>query len=81
MIDEHSCLWLAIRAGGRCKAKDVVELFEYLTSVHPPQAFIRSYNIQEFIAIALWNWCETSNTASIAYNSQFPPRSTDPQKL
>jgi transposase InsO family protein len=67
LIDEHSRLCLAIRVGRRCKAKDVVEVLEDLTSVYPAQEFIRSDNGPEFIAQALRNWCEASNINSTAY--------------
>jgi transposase InsO family protein len=67
VIDEHSRLCLAIRVGRRCKAKDVVAVLEELTSLYPAPAFIRSDNGPEFIAEALWNWCEASTTTSTAY--------------
>jgi transposase InsO family protein len=35
VIDEHSCICLAIRVGRRCKAKDVVAVLEELTSAYP----------------------------------------------
>ncbi len=53
LIDEHSCFYLAIRVGRRCKAKAVVAVLEALTSVYPAPMFIRSDNGPEFIAQAL----------------------------
>ncbi len=67
VIDEHSRLCLAIRVGRRCKAKDVVALLEELTSLYPAPTFIRSDNGPEFIAQALRDWCEASDTTSTAY--------------
>jgi transposase InsO family protein len=67
VIDEHSRLCLAIREGRRCKAKDVVAVLEELTSLYPAPAFIRCDNGPEFIAQALQNWCEASDTTSTAY--------------
>jgi len=67
VIDEHSRLCLAIRVGRRCKAKDVVAVLEELTSVYPAPTFIRSDNGPEFIAQALRDWCEASDTTSTAY--------------
>ena len=62
VIDEHSRLCLAIRIGRRCKAKEVVAVLEELTSVYPAPMFIRSDNGPEFIAQALRDWCEASDT-------------------
>ena len=67
VIDEHSRLCLAIRVGRRCKAKDVVAVLEELISVYPAPTFIRSDNGPEFIAQALRDWCEASDTTSTAY--------------
>ncbi len=67
VIDEHSRFCLAIRVGRRCKAKDVVAVLEELTSVYPAPTFIRSDNGPEFIAQALRDWCEASDTTSTAY--------------
>ena len=64
VIDEHSRLCLAIRVGGRCKAKDVVEVLEELTSLYPAPAFIRSDKGPEFIAQALRGWCEAVGTTT-----------------
>jgi hypothetical protein len=44
VIDEHSRRCLAILAGRRCKAKEVVAVLEELTSLYPAPAFIRSDN-------------------------------------
>jgi transposase InsO family protein len=67
VIDERSRFCLAIRVGRRCKAKDVVAVLEELTSVYPAPAFIRSDNGPEFIAQALRDLCEASDTTSTAY--------------
>jgi putative transposase len=64
VIDEHSCLYLAIRVGRRCKAKDEVTVLEDLTSLYPAPAFIRSDNGPEFIAHALRRWSQESGTTS-----------------
>ena len=79
VIDEHSRLCLALRVGRRCKAKEVLE---DLTSVYQATAFIRSDNGPEFIAQALRNWCEASNTTSTAYIAPGSPWKTDlPNRL
>jgi len=67
VINEHSLLYLAIRVGRRCKAKDVVALLEALTSVYPAPAYIRCDIGPEFIAHALKRWSKNSdsNTAYI----------------
>jgi transposase InsO family protein len=67
VIDEHSRFCLAIRVGRRCKAKDVVAVLEELTSVYPAPSLIRSDNGPEFIAQALRDWCDASDTTSTAY--------------
>ena len=72
MIDEHSRLCLAIRVGRRCKAKDVVAVLEELTSHYPAPAFIRSDNGPEFIAHALWLWCQSSATATASIKPGSP---------
>ncbi len=64
VIDEHSRLCLAIRFSRRCKAKDLVAVFEGLTSLYPAPAFIRSDNGSEFIAHALRRWAENSTTTT-----------------
>jgi putative transposase len=64
VIDEHSRLFLAIRVGRRCKAKDVVAVLENLTSLYPAPAFMRSDNGPEFIAHTLKRWCENSGTTT-----------------
>jgi len=66
VIDEHG-FCLAIRVGRRCKARDVVAVLEQLTSVNPAPTFIRSDNRPEFIAQALRDWCDTSDTTRMAY--------------
>ena len=67
MINQHSQLCLAIRAGRRCKAKDVVAVLDELTSLYQTPTSIRSANGAEFIARTLRTWCEASNTTSTAY--------------
>ena len=67
VIDKHSRRCLAIRVGRRCKAKDVVAVLEELISVYPAPTVIRSDNGPEFIAHALRDWCEASDTTSTAY--------------
>ena len=67
MIAEYSRLCLAIRVGRRCKAKDVVAVFQELISLYPAPAFIRSDNGPEFIAQARRDWCDASSTTSTAY--------------
>jgi len=67
VIDEHSRLCLTIRVGRRCKSKDVVAVLEELISIYPAPTFIRSDNRPEFIAQALWDWCEVSDTTNTAY--------------
>ena len=62
MIDEHSRLCLAIRVGRRCKAKDVGAVLEELTSLYPAPTNIRSDNGPEFMAQALRDWCQASET-------------------
>jgi putative transposase len=66
VIDEHSRLCMAIRVGRRCKAKDVVAVLEELTSLYSAPLFIRSDNGPEFIAQALRDWCDASDTTSTA---------------
>ena len=61
---EHSHLCLAIRLGRRCMAKDLVAVFEELTSLYSALAFVRSDNVPEFIAHALRRWCKDSDTAT-----------------
>jgi transposase InsO family protein len=68
VIDERSRLCLAIRVGRRCKAKDVVVALEELTSVYPAPSYIRSDNSPEFVAQAVRNWCDASDTTSTAYS-------------
>jgi putative transposase len=65
VIDEHSCLCLAIRVGRRCKAKDVVAVQEELTTVYPAPTYIRSDNGPEFIAHELRRWAEHKTTATV----------------
>jgi len=67
VIDEHSRLCLTIRVGRSCKSKDHVAVLEELISVCPAPTFIRSDNWPEFIAQALRDWCEASETTSTAY--------------
>jgi transposase InsO family protein len=67
VIDEHSRFCLAMRVGRRCKAKDVVAVLKELTSVYPAPSLIRSDNGLEFIAQALRDWCDASDTTSTAY--------------
>jgi len=67
VIDEHSCLCLAIRVGRRCKGKDVVAVLEELTSVYTAPAFTRSDNGPEFTAQDLRDWCAVSTTTCTAY--------------
>ena len=64
VIEEHSRLYLAIRVGRRCKAKDVVVVLEELTSLYPAPAFVRSDNGPEFIAHALRHWRKDSGTTT-----------------
>jgi len=64
VINEYSCLCLAIRVGRRCKSNDVVAVLEQLTSLYPAPAFIRSDNGPEFIAHALKRWSENSGTTT-----------------
>ena len=66
-IRDSSRLCLAIRVGRCCKAKDVVAVLEELTSLYPAPAYIRSDNGPEFIAQALRDWCEASDTTSTVY--------------
>jgi len=40
VVDEHSRLSLAILVSSCCKAKDVVEVLEHLTSLYPATALI-----------------------------------------
>jgi len=51
----------------RCKSKDVVAVFEELTSFYPAPASIRSDNGPGFIAQPLRDWGEASTTTSTAY--------------
>ena len=67
MIDEHSRLCLAIRAGTPSTAKDVVAVLEELISVYPAPPFIRADKGLEFNAQALQVWCKASDTTSTAY--------------
>jgi len=67
VIDEHSRLCLTIRVGRRCKSKYVVAVLEEPISIYPAPTFIRSDNGPEFIAQALRDWCEASDTTSTAY--------------
>jgi len=68
VIDEHSCLCLAIRVGqalqgqGRGGAPGGGHLLLPGASVHPI-----GHNGPEFIAQALRDWCEASSTTSTAY--------------
>ena len=67
VIDEHSRFCLTIRVGRHCNARDVVAVLEELTSVNPAPTFIRSDNRPEFIAQALRDWCDASDTTRMAY--------------
>jgi transposase InsO family protein len=67
VIDEYSRLCLAIRVCSRCKAKDMVSVLEELTSLYQAPADIRSDNGPEFIPHALQDWCDASDTTSMAY--------------
>jgi putative transposase len=60
-------LCLAIRVGRLCKAKDVVAVLEELTSLYPAPTYIRSDTGPEFMAQALRDWRESSETTSTAY--------------
>ena len=60
MTDVNSRLYLAIRLGRRCKAKDVVSVLAELTRLYPAPVLIRSENVPEFIAHALRRWCKHS---------------------
>jgi len=62
LIHEHSRLFLAIRVGRRCMAKDVMAVLEELTNLYPPPAFIRSDNWPELIAHALTRWTERTSS-------------------
>jgi transposase InsO family protein len=42
-------------------------VLEELTSLYPAPAFFRSDNAPEFIAQALQDWCEASDTTSTSY--------------
>ena len=74
VIDEHSRPCLAIRVGRRCKAKDVVAVLEEPTSVYPAPTFIRSDNGADFIAQALRNWGEASDTTITVYIEPRSPK-------
>jgi len=50
--------------GRRCNSKDVVPVFEHLTSHYPAPAIIRCDNGPEFIAYALKRWSENSGTTT-----------------
>jgi len=52
-IDENSRLFLAIRVGRRCKARELVAVLEELTSLYPAPSLIRLDNGPEFIAQTL----------------------------
>jgi len=67
VIDVQSCLCLVILLRRSCKTKDVVAVLEKLTSLYPAPTFIRSNNGPEFIAEALRDWCEASDSTSTAY--------------
>ena len=66
VIEDHSRLCLAIRVGRRCKAKDPVAVLEELTRTDPAPTFIESDKGPEFIAQALRDWCDASDTTSTA---------------
>ena len=67
VIDEYSRLCLAIRAGRRCKAAEVIDTIEELLKLYPPPTHLRMDNGPEFIANALQEWSARSgcNTAYI----------------
>jgi len=67
VIPEHSRLCLAIRVGRSCIAMGVVAVLKELTSLYLAPELIRSDNCPEFIAQALQDWCEASNTTRTAY--------------
>lgn len=47
VIDHNSRIYLAIRVGRPCKAKDMVSVLEELTSLYSAPAFIRCDNSPE----------------------------------
>jgi hypothetical protein len=53
VIDEYSCLCLAIRDGRRCRAVEVIDTIEELLKLYPPPTHLRMDNGPEFIANAL----------------------------
>ena len=53
--------------GQTLQANDVVTVLEELTSLCPVPGFIRTDNEPEFIAKAVWVWCEADTTTSTAY--------------
>jgi transposase InsO family protein len=67
VIDEYSRLCLAIRVGRRCRAAEVIDTIEELLKLYPPPTHVRMDNGPEFIAQALQDWCEASDTTSTAY--------------
>ena len=54
VFKENNRVCLAIRVERRCKAKDVVEMLEDLTSVYESKAFICGGNGPKFNTQALW---------------------------
>ena len=73
VISEHSRFCMAIRVARRRKAKDLVAVLEEMNSVCPAPTFIQSDNGPEFIAQALRDCCDASDTTSTAYNEPGSP--------
>jgi transposase InsO family protein len=63
-IDENSRMALAIRVGRRCQSVNVIDTLENLLGKFPAPTHIRMDNGQEFIAIALQEWCVGSGTGT-----------------
>jgi len=57
VIDEYSRLALAMRAGRRCRAAEMIDTNEELLKLYTAPTHLRMDNGPEFIANALQEWC------------------------
>jgi len=53
VIDEYSCLALAIRVVRCCRAAEVIDTTEEFLELYPPPTYLRMYNCSDFITSTL----------------------------